>query len=314
MATTTLSPSPVQKFFDNNGIPLAFGKLFTYQAGTSTKLATYTDSTGGTPNANPIILNARGEANVWIPPNVAYKFVLANSTDTDPPANPIWSVDQIINSQLITLYGGVDSGIANAYVLTFTANFTAYTDGVVVIWIPTHTNTGASTININGLGVINIVNADLSALSAGQLTANAPAQILIKGGQAILQNPFSTFQSGSFTVTYVGGTTAPTGTCNWTRSGNQVTLLIPNLGATSNSTSFSYSGLPASLQPQGAGSQYQVAIPYAVDNGANVTGIGAQFTQFSGFITFTKAGVVAGWTAAGTKAIAFPTALTYYLI
>lgn len=90
-----LLPLPIQKFFGNDGKPLNGGKLFTYVPGTTTKLATYTDSTGGTPNANPVILDYRGEANVWGDPTLTYKFVLAPSTDTDPPTAPIWSVDNI---------------------------------------------------------------------------------------------------------------------------------------------------------------------------------------------------------------------------
>lgn len=90
-----LSPLPIQKFFDNAGRPLNGGLLFTYVAATTTKIATYTDSTGGTPNTNPVVLDFRGEANVWLDPLLTYKFVLAPSTDTDPPSNPIWTVDNI---------------------------------------------------------------------------------------------------------------------------------------------------------------------------------------------------------------------------
>jgi hypothetical protein len=86
-----LAPFAVQKFFDNNGLPLAGGKLFTYITTTTTKLVTYTDASGGTPNANPIILNARGECDVWMPLVNTYTFTLAPATDTDPPTNPIWS-------------------------------------------------------------------------------------------------------------------------------------------------------------------------------------------------------------------------------
>lgn len=93
--TTVLSPLPVQRFCDNNGNPLSGGKLFTYAAGTTTKTATYTDSTGGTPNTNPVVLNTRGEANVWLAAGTAYKIVLSPSTDTDPPTNPIWTVDNV---------------------------------------------------------------------------------------------------------------------------------------------------------------------------------------------------------------------------
>ena len=95
LAQEVLSPLPIQHFVDNNGNALTGGKLFTYQAGTTTPATTYTSSTGGTPNTNPVILNTRGEANVWIPAGTAFKFVLSPSTDTNPPTNPIWTVDNI---------------------------------------------------------------------------------------------------------------------------------------------------------------------------------------------------------------------------
>lgn len=98
MTTTILSPLPVQHFVDSNGNALVGGKLFTYAAGTTTKIPTYTDSTGDTPNTDPIILNSRGEANVWLPPQTLYKLILSPSTDTDPPTNPIWTVDNINSS------------------------------------------------------------------------------------------------------------------------------------------------------------------------------------------------------------------------
>lgn len=175
-----LAPVAKAKFFDNNGRPANGYKLFSYEAGTSTKLATYPDESTGSPNSNPIILDFRGEANIWIPPNTAYKFVFTGPNDTDPPSAAIWTVDDVVDSQLVTLWGGVDTGIANAYVLDFTANFTSYTDGIVIYWLPSHTNTGPSTINVNGLGPVPITNQDGSALYQGQLQANQVALIVYR--------------------------------------------------------------------------------------------------------------------------------------
>ena len=90
MPTTKLTPNAKQQFFDANGNPLAGGKLYTYAAGTTTLLATYTDSTGTTSNANPIILDSRGEANVWLTPGTSYKFKLTDANDVQ-----IWVVDEI---------------------------------------------------------------------------------------------------------------------------------------------------------------------------------------------------------------------------
>jgi hypothetical protein len=91
--TTFLSPLPKLQFFGDDGNPLVGGKLYTYAAGTSTPLVTYTDSTGTTANTNPVILDSRGEANVWLS-NASYKIVLKTSTET-----LIWTVDNISTLQ-----------------------------------------------------------------------------------------------------------------------------------------------------------------------------------------------------------------------
>jgi hypothetical protein len=90
-----LSPLPIQKFFNNNGDPLVGGLLYTYTAGTTTKVATYTDSTGVGTNTNPIELDYRGECRVWLDVTKTYKFVLSPAGDTDPPTKAIWTVDNI---------------------------------------------------------------------------------------------------------------------------------------------------------------------------------------------------------------------------
>ena len=89
MATTSLSPTPKLQFFDANGAPLAGGLLYTYAAGSTTPLATYTDSTGVSANTNPIVLDSRGEANVWLG-GFSYKLALYTSAGV-----LIWTVDNI---------------------------------------------------------------------------------------------------------------------------------------------------------------------------------------------------------------------------
>jgi len=73
------------QFFDNNGIPLTGGKLYTYLAGTTTPAATYTSSSGGTAHANPIVLDAAGRVSgsseIWLTSGVSFKFILKTSAD-----------------------------------------------------------------------------------------------------------------------------------------------------------------------------------------------------------------------------------------
>ena len=76
--------SPVgnaQQFFDNTGLPLNGGLIYTYQAGSTTPLATYTDVNGTVANANPIVLDSSGRtpAEVWLTYGFNYKFVVKTS-------------------------------------------------------------------------------------------------------------------------------------------------------------------------------------------------------------------------------------------
>lgn len=74
-----LLPPPKIQFFDANGNPLAGGKIYTYAAGTSTPLATYSESTGTTLNANPVVLDSGGFGSIFLLSGVSYKIVVRNS-------------------------------------------------------------------------------------------------------------------------------------------------------------------------------------------------------------------------------------------
>ena len=84
-----LAPQGPFRALTNNGAPLAGGKLYTYEAGTSTPKTTYTTAAGTSANANPVILDANGYANVWLDSG-AYKFILKDSADVT-----LWTIDDI---------------------------------------------------------------------------------------------------------------------------------------------------------------------------------------------------------------------------
>lgn len=73
--------SPKARWLTANAAPLAGGKLYSYAAGTTTPLDTFTTHAGDTPNTNPVILDANGEADVWTSPGVLYKFVLKDASN-----------------------------------------------------------------------------------------------------------------------------------------------------------------------------------------------------------------------------------------
>lgn len=83
----SVNPSPIAgfagQFFDNNGVILSGGKIYTYAAGTTTPQATYTSAAGVTPHANPIVLDSAGRVpggEIWLTDSLIYKFVIETST------------------------------------------------------------------------------------------------------------------------------------------------------------------------------------------------------------------------------------------
>ena len=86
MAVSMIGP----KFYawDRNGKPLAFGKLYTYEARTNIPKPTYQSEDQVVENTNPVILNGEGYANVYL--SGSYKMVLKDDKD-----NEIWSSDPV---------------------------------------------------------------------------------------------------------------------------------------------------------------------------------------------------------------------------
>jgi hypothetical protein len=213
--TVNLSPfaGVGAQFFDDNGDPLSGGKIFTYAAGTTTPKATYTDFTGGTPNANPIILDAAGRTpdEVWLNYGDAYKFILKTSADIT--VGTFDNIDGIppININLVRLYGSTSGYIdlvAPAVAGTNTVTFPAATGTVALTSNPTFTGTAAfATITASG----NITgNKTISGrlLSASQ-TVTIDQYLYMSGtGQMKLPVGGTVDRAGAFSaVGQISGTT-----------------------------------------------------------------------------------------------------------
>ncbi len=72
---------PKMQLFDGDGNPLSGGKVYTYEAGTLTPLATYINYDTTDFNTNPIILDADGRASVFWSPNTLYDVIVTDSND-----------------------------------------------------------------------------------------------------------------------------------------------------------------------------------------------------------------------------------------
>jgi hypothetical protein len=71
--------APILQIFGTDGNPAAGAKVNTFAAGTTTPLATFTDASGSTPLANPVLADSLGRVQIWLSP-VSYKFVVTTST------------------------------------------------------------------------------------------------------------------------------------------------------------------------------------------------------------------------------------------
>lgn len=197
-----LSPLPKMQFFDSNGEPLVGGKLYTYAAGTTTPLATYTSASGAVANSNPIILDSRGEASVWLAYS-AYKFKLTNSADVEQ-----WTVDNIAGdetfgaSQWLTAVSGT-----NTLTATLSAsNFAVYAVGQTFSFAAANANTGAVTLNINGLGAKSVTKTGTTALIANDILAGQVVTVVYDGTRFQVVNKSNLASPGP-----IGSTTASTG-------------------------------------------------------------------------------------------------------
>jgi hypothetical protein len=167
------------QFFDSNGVPLAGGLLYVYTAGTTTPATTWTTSSGAVANTNPIVLNAAGRTpyEIWLNSGVTYKFALYTSTsvligtyDNIPAID-----DPTVFNNLITVTG------TNTLIGTSVPPYTSYVAGMTLSFIPVATNTGAVTIDVDGLGAKNLFVGSSTAMVGGELVAGRIAQIEYDG-------------------------------------------------------------------------------------------------------------------------------------
>ncbi len=211
-----LSPNPKQQFFDANGEPLVGGKIYTYEAGTSTLVATYTDASGGTANTNPIILDSRGMCNIWLLNTVNYKYVVKDANDT-----LIFTTDNI----------GVTLSTATFAAPPIIGNATPNTGYFTTIEL---TSTSASTINrgttaqrpatpVEGMIRYNSTTTKFEGYTAGTwgalgggATGGGADQVFVENGQTVttsytITTNFNAMSVGPITINSGATVSVPSG-------------------------------------------------------------------------------------------------------
>lgn len=190
----TVSISPVggaaSQFFNSGGVPLYGGKIYTYEAGTTTPKATYTEANGLTAHPNPIILNSAGRVpggEIWLTSAQAYLFILKTSSD-----ETIGTYDNIYGINAGAENAVTETQVATAGQTDFVLTSMAYTPGVFTLGVyidgvnqvvnNSYVETSATTVTfVSGLHVgalvkfININSAATDSNVVSYLPAGAGA-------------------------------------------------------------------------------------------------------------------------------------------
>lgn len=112
------APFVKPQYLDANGNPYASGKLYTYAAGGTSNLATYTTSdypTNGAQNANPVVLDSAGRGLIYLQ-NVAYHLVLKDSAGaTIFDVDNVWAIFSTSGTYTPTLTGVTNIAATTAF-------------------------------------------------------------------------------------------------------------------------------------------------------------------------------------------------------
>lgn len=264
---------------DANGNPRSGAKLFTYLAGTSTKVTTYKTSagSGGASHENPIELDANGlpPAPIWLTEGLTYKFYLAAPGDTDPPTSPVIPVsDNIvpINDVSATAATEWTSGPTPTYVSA--TSFTVTGDQTTTLHVGRRiktTNTGGtrySTITRSVFGALTTVTV---ANDSGSLDSGLSALSYSITSADNTSAPFISTDQQCGRLVYVSATQIrldpQDGNTIWVNTGSAwKRRLIPSAGVTAANTSIHIDG--TSGQNLAANTQYFV---YLFDNAGTLT-------------------------------------------
>jgi len=282
-----LAPYVFWQNFDNNGNPLSGGKVYTYEAGTSTPKVTYTDSSESVANANPVTLDSAGRAAIWLGDG-GYKFILKTSADVTVDTR-----DNIGGTNSTAFGAQVYDISANTLVVDTYANALLVCTGTITLTLPAVSginegfyflvrNDGSGVITVDPDGSETINNVATLAIQAGESAViicdgdewsslfNIPAFVATLTGTQALTNKtigntntvtlkdtlFSLEDNADatkiFKVELAGQTTATTVTMtppngNFTAVGLTNTQALTNKDLTSGTNTFPVGMVPVSL-------------------------------------------------------------------
>lgn len=146
-------------------------------------------------SARNVTVSGDGTGTPWLNsiPNDLWGFVqkLLIEAKIVPSGNPDTVLASDYYNSLLRLinrsYDFTDSGVADAYVLTSDTlinPLTTYEVGRIYHFIPSATNTGPSTVDIDTLGVVSILDESGSALTGGEIKSGVRLGMMYQGSGA----------------------------------------------------------------------------------------------------------------------------------
>lgn len=182
------------RFYKNDGSLNAGGKVWTYVAGTTTPAATYTSSDASVPNTNPIILNSKGECDLWITGQI--KINVLESDDTQVTGWPVDNIGSgVANNDATMRWAGTAAGTANALTITPSPSIAAYVVGQSFIFkAGASPNSAATTIAISGLTPI-AMQFNGAACAGGEIQANKLYSITLDSLTTCQLTPLASIRS-----------------------------------------------------------------------------------------------------------------------
>ena len=226
------------QFFTTTGLPLAGGLIYTYQAGSSTPLATYSDNGGNYANTNPIVLGTDGrpQTEIWLTYGYNYKFVLQDSSyNTIQTYDNIYGIIGVapttsasIPSGLIAIWSGAVGSVPSGWYLCNGQNGTPDLRNSFIIGAGNTYSVGATGGSTTAtLTQANLPNVNFSATSTVTDPGHHHSTTQIVSGSDIgYQSADLTFNSSGSTGTSTTGITVAT-TVSSGGSGTGVPILPP---------------------------------------------------------------------------------------
>lgn len=219
--TAQLMPWAISRETDATNLPLSGGKVYTYQAGTTTPYPTWADADQTIPNANPVILDAGGFHPIFLDPAQAYDIEIQDSTGAQVvPVFHNIRLSQASSSVTNTLgifanYDALRNQVGTAYAVAIVLGRTSAGDGGYGIFWKMATSPWVDddgSVLVNGANVYarqtdyldplwfgavySLAANQVAAISHAAIASAARAAPVVVSGSLFLQSGFG-FPSGA---------------------------------------------------------------------------------------------------------------------